>query len=47
MNFTLHLKKVVLLDVLEVAVGADLQFVAGGIVGYDDAVLVHLQGQPR
>ncbi len=34
---------VLLLDILEVAVGAHLQIVGGSLVGYDDTVLVHLQ----
>ena len=34
-----------MLDVLEVAVGAYLQFVAGSIVADDDAMLVHLQSR--
>lgn len=31
-------------DVLEVAVGLHLEFVAGGVVGHDDGLGVHLQG---
>ena len=34
--------EIVLLDVLEVAVGAHLQLVARSLVGHDDAMLVHL-----
>ena len=37
-------EQVVALYVFEIAVGAHLQLFAGGVVGHDDAVLVHLQG---
>ena len=33
-----------LLDVLEILVCADLQLIASGFVGHDDAMLVHLEG---
>ena len=36
-------EEVVFLDVLEIAVGTHLQFVGGGFVADDDAMLVHLQ----
>ena len=35
--------EVVFLDVLEILVGAHLEFVGGRLVAHDDAVLVHLQ----
>ena len=39
------LEELVALDVLEVLVGGDLQFVGGFLVADDDTVLVHLQGR--
>ena len=38
------LEEVILLDVLEVLVGVDLQFAAGGLVGDDEGVGVELEG---
>ena len=40
----MYLQQLVLLDVLEVLVGADLQFVGSLLVADDDAVGMHLQG---
>ena len=40
-----RLQQVVALNVLEIAIGAHLQLVAGSLVADDDAVLVHLQGR--
>ena len=39
------LQDLILFDVLEVLVGADLQLVGGLLVADDDTVLVHLQGR--
>ena len=39
------LEELVALDVLEILVGGDLQFVGGFLVADDDAVLVHLEGR--
>lgn len=39
--------QVVLLDILEITVGADLQFRGRGFVAYDDPVGVYLHGRDR
>ncbi len=42
-RFLSGLDQVVFLDIFEVTIGADLQFVGGGLVADDDAMLVHLE----
>ena len=37
----------ILLDILEITVGADLQFRGRGFVSYDDPVGVYLHGRDR
>ena len=41
---TSDILQIVLLDILEVLIGGNLQFVSSRLVSNDDAVLVHLQG---
>ena len=37
------LNKIILLDILEVFIGTDFQFIGSRFIAYDDAMLVHLQ----